>query len=330
MAPRFRACPGEGRGPRRRGSAAGLDPLQFPVAAPRFCRCRLGRRQARNSAGQARAMDGRDRQAPPRRRGLYPVAAALGGLDHSFPGRVFPFIRPPAHPFRRSWGRVPATPPLAAELAIQHSGSPLETIGAPFALAGISEAIGLAAPEMPSAIRQVELRGLAIGSQALKPPAPPAIGRHDSDQPNAVALVLVAYLVGQFDESVRRVGEIDADRDREFALIEISHSRQASSRACKSVAVITYDAVPSAVPIPIRSGTSPRGAPIRSRPLKRPPLQDFPKTSAEPRRAGRNAFSRPDARDPMTAPSRGAMASNRCRRQPAARSWPADRERFQR
>ncbi len=71
-----------GSGPRRRGSAAGLDLLQLPVAAPRLCPCRLCRRQARSSTGQARAMDAGDRQAATGRRGLYPVAAALGGRAH--------------------------------------------------------------------------------------------------------------------------------------------------------------------------------------------------------------------------------------------------------
>ena len=57
-----------GSGSRRCGSAAGLDPL-FPV--PRGCATflpmrRLCRRQARNSAGQARAMDGRDQSGIPR------------------------------------------------------------------------------------------------------------------------------------------------------------------------------------------------------------------------------------------------------------------------
>ena len=84
---------GRGHRPWRRGSEPapaqagdrdGAVPLLASIRCsfpwrPTFCRCRLCRRQARNSAGQARAMDGRDRQASPGHRGLYPVAAALGG-----------------------------------------------------------------------------------------------------------------------------------------------------------------------------------------------------------------------------------------------------------
>jgi hypothetical protein len=45
---------------------------------------------------------------------------------------------------------------------------------------------------------------------------------------------------------------------------------------------------------------------------------------------GAATVSSADARDPMTRPSESATASNRCRRQPAARSWAIERSKIKR
>jgi hypothetical protein len=105
----------------------------------------------------------------------------VGLLDHSLPAFVFPLVGSPTHPFRFWRGNVPGAPSFTTKLPVQHCGSWLKAIEAPFALARISEPIGLAAPEMPSAVRQKELCRSSAGSRALKPPAPPAIGRHGPD-----------------------------------------------------------------------------------------------------------------------------------------------------
>jgi hypothetical protein len=119
----------------------------------------------------------------------------VGSLDRPFPECVFPLIRLPAHPFRLPWRRIPGAPPFTAKLAVQHCGSSLRATEAILSLTGVSEAIGLPAPEMPSAIRQIELRGLAIGSWTSKPPSPPAIGRHGPNQPNAISHETVALAI---------------------------------------------------------------------------------------------------------------------------------------
>ena len=131
----------------------------------------------------------------------------VGFVDRSFPDFVFFLICSPAHPFRLCWRRVPAAPSFTAELAVQHCGPSLKATEAILSLTGVSEPIGLAAPEMPSAIRQIELRRFTASSRANEPPALAPIGRCSPRQLDAignrtVAFPVIAGLVGQFDEGV--------------------------------------------------------------------------------------------------------------------------------
>ena len=165
----------------------------------------------------------------------------VGFLDRSLPAFVSPLVGSPAHPFRLDRGAVPA---VASELPVQICGSSLKATEAILSLTCVSEAVGLPAPEMPSAIRQIELRGLAIGSRTSKPPPPPAIGRHGPNQPNTVAhdtiaLAIIACLVGQFDERIRRVGRINLDLYGKPLLTEMQRPGRIKShlqpRACEGV-----------------------------------------------------------------------------------------------
>src|SRR6266851_3966329 len=127
------------------------------------------------------------------------------------PAFVFLLVSPPPHPFRLWRGAFPGGPPLSAELPVQHRGPSLKATEAILSLAGISEAIGLPAPEMPPAVRQVELRCLLPGSRALEPPSPPPKGRHGPKKAypvvhDEVALPIVARLVDQFHEGAARIG----------------------------------------------------------------------------------------------------------------------------
>jgi hypothetical protein len=62
------------------------------------------------------------------------------------------------HPFRLARRRVSGAPSCAAKLAVQFCGSSLKPVKVPFAFAGKSEAVGMAAPEMSSAIRRSAAR----------------------------------------------------------------------------------------------------------------------------------------------------------------------------
>jgi hypothetical protein len=91
----------------------------------------------------------------------------VGLLDRFFPDLEFRLISSPPHPFRLVRRRLPGIPSFASELAVQFRRPSTEAIRALFALAPISEAVGLAAPEMPSAIWQEELRSPAAGSGTI-------------------------------------------------------------------------------------------------------------------------------------------------------------------
>jgi hypothetical protein len=97
----------------------------------------------------------------------------VGLLERSLPALVFPLVGSPTHPFRLCRRCVPAAPSFAAKLAVQFCGASLKPTKSIFALAGISEAVGLVAPEMPATIRQKKLGCAAAGSRAQKPPGRP-------------------------------------------------------------------------------------------------------------------------------------------------------------
>jgi hypothetical protein len=132
--------------------------------------------------------------------------------------------------------------PFTAKLTVELCGPSLKTIETIISLAGIPEPIGLAAQEVPSTIGQVKLSGLAIRLRALKPPAPTSIGRHRTNQPNAVAhntftLARISRLVRQFNERVRRIGRVDLDLDGKLPLAEMERPGRTLShlqpRACE-------------------------------------------------------------------------------------------------
>src|SRR5437763_1855670 len=81
----------------------------------------------------------------------------VGFLDRLFPDFVFPLIRSPAHPVRFCGRSIPGVPSFASEPKVQHCGSSLEATERVLSLARITEAIGLPAPEMPAAVRQIQL-----------------------------------------------------------------------------------------------------------------------------------------------------------------------------
>ena len=76
-----RRAPGGRSGPRRGGAAAGRDPPPIPLAAPRLCRWRLRRGQARDRPCCARQLDAGDRQALRCRQGVRAVAATPAGAE---------------------------------------------------------------------------------------------------------------------------------------------------------------------------------------------------------------------------------------------------------
>jgi len=53
---------------------------------------------------------------------------------------------------------IPGGPAFAAKSLVEHRSPPLESTEAVFALTDVSEAVGFAAPEMPAAVRQKQLR----------------------------------------------------------------------------------------------------------------------------------------------------------------------------
>jgi hypothetical protein len=117
------------------------------------------------------------------------VSAETGGSRAVRPGRrmLCQPSRPPVSTFhtcaRRfssasisAWRAVtPRAPAFTPELAVQPCRPSLKAIETRFALAGVAEPIGLAAPEMAAAIGQIELRRHPVGTRAYEPPAPPAI-----------------------------------------------------------------------------------------------------------------------------------------------------------
>src|SRR6266404_2529012 len=70
-----------------------------------------------------------------------------------------PLIGSPAHPLRLCRRSVPGITTLASKLEVQHRGSSLEATEPAITLAGVTEVVGLPAPEMPSSIRQKQLCG---------------------------------------------------------------------------------------------------------------------------------------------------------------------------
>ena len=80
--PTSRACPGAGRGSRRRAAGPGRRPFSLSLAAPRLCRRRLCRGQTGHRPRQDRPVDGPDRQAQRSGNRLCGSAAALGCRAH--------------------------------------------------------------------------------------------------------------------------------------------------------------------------------------------------------------------------------------------------------
>jgi hypothetical protein len=109
--------------------------------------------------------------------------------------------------YRENDGGI-SLPPSLPIAPVQRRGSPLEPAERIFPQAGVSEPIGAAAPEMPSAVRKKELCRAIAALWAEKPPAMPTESRLRSHQlnlaDNGVGLFLpnVAGRVDQLDKAV--------------------------------------------------------------------------------------------------------------------------------
>ena len=89
----------------------------------------------------------------------------VGLLDDSLPALVFPLIGSPAHPFWFRRRSIPTLRSIATQLSVELCGPSPEATEAVISLTGISEIIGLPAPEMRTAIGQKQLGSAPADTQ---------------------------------------------------------------------------------------------------------------------------------------------------------------------